>query len=199
MGKIAKKFIALVLNFILQLNLGEIESMSGKLLYFKERFLLDKVTIMGRKKFLEWLPPVSKNEVVAIRIGDRKPVKDTASNRYADTISLAFYDEWTFADEIDRSTPVGSNRLTEKDKVIIDDFIDKYADKYFVLHCEQGISRSSAVGYYILKRLGYKKELNGKKDSTLFMPNIEVYGLLIGKPYTKKTANELRKEINNQE
>lgn len=154
---------------------------------------------MSRKKFLEWLPPVSKEQVVAIRIGDRKPVKDAASNRYADTLSLAFYDEWTFADEIDRKTPVGSNRLTEKDKVIIDDFIDKYSDKYFVLHCEKGISRSSAIGYYILKRLGYNEELNKKKDSGLYSPNIEVYGLLVGKPYTKETADELRKEINNLE
>ncbi|WP_010651670.1 hypothetical protein [Oceanobacillus massiliensis] len=157
---------------------------------------MDKVTIMSRKKFLEWVPPVSKEQVIAIRIGDREPVKDTASNHYTDTMSLAFYDEWTFAEEIDRSTPAGSNRLTEKNKVIIDDFIDKHADKYFVLHCEQGISRSSAIGYYILKRLGYKKELNEKKDSALYSPNIEVYGLLIGKPYTKKTAIELRDEIN---
>lgn len=85
---------------------------------------MDKVTIMSRKKFLEWIPPISKEQVVAIRIGDRPPVKDTASKRYLDTLSLAFYDEWTFADEIDRSTPEGSNRLTEKDKVIIDEFID---------------------------------------------------------------------------
>ena len=162
-------------------------------------FLLDKVTIMSRKKFLEWQPPVSIEQVVAIRIGDRKPVKDIASNRYTDTMSLAFYDEWTFADEIDRSTPVGSNRLTEKDKLIIDNFIDKYVDKYFVLHCEQGISRSPAIGYYILKRLGYTEELNEKKDSALYSPNIEVYGLLIGKPYTIETATELREEINNLE
>lgn len=160
---------------------------------------MDKVTIMSRKKFLEWLPPVSKEQVVAIRIGDRVPVKDTASKFYTDTLSLAFYDEWTFADEIDRSTPAGSNRLIEKDKVNIDNFIDKYADKYFVLHCEQGISRSPAIGYYILKRLGYNKELNEKKDSALYSPNIEVYGLLIGKPYTKETADELRIEINNPE
>lgn len=75
------------------------------------------------------IPPISKEQVVAIRIGDRPPVKDTASKQYLDTLSLAFYDEWTFADEIDRSTPEGSNRLTEKDKVIIDEFIDQYANK----------------------------------------------------------------------
>ena len=160
---------------------------------------MDKVTIMSRKKFLEWIPPISKEQVVAIRIGDRPPVKDTASKQYLDTLSLAFYDEWTFADEIDRSTPEGSNRLTEKDKVIIDEFIDQYANKNFVLHCEQGISRSSPIGYYILKRLGYIEELNDKKDSSLFFPNIEVYGLLIGKPYTKDTATELMNELKSLE
>ena len=160
---------------------------------------MDKVTIMSRKKFLEWIPPISKEQVVAIRIGDRPPVKDTASKQYLDTLSLAFYDEWTFADEIDRSTPEGSNRLTEKDKVIIDEFIDQYANKNFVLHCEQGIIRSSAIGYYILKRLGYIEELNDKKDSSLFFPNIEVYGLLIGKPYTKDTATELMNELKSLE
>ncbi|WP_339217077.1 hypothetical protein [Ornithinibacillus sp. FSL M8-0202] len=156
---------------------------------------MNKVTIMSRKKFLDWMPPVPKEQAVAIRIGDRAPVKDTASKRYLDTLSLAFYDEWTFADEIDRSTPEGSNRLTENDKVIIDEFIDRYADKYFFLHCEQGISRSSAIGYYILKRLGCIEELNDKKDSSLYYPNIEVYGLLIGKPYTRDTATELMDEL----
>ncbi|NSN04109.1 hypothetical protein HRD99_13175 [Enterococcus faecalis] len=152
---------------------------------------MDKVTIMSRKKFLEWIPPISKEQVVAIRIGDRPPVKDTASKQYLDTLSLAFYDEWTFADEIDRSTPEGSNRLTEKDKVIIDEFIDQYANKNFVLHCEQGISRSSAIGYYILKRLGYIEELNDKKDISLFFPNIYLSFLFFFNPYTQFTSTYL--------
>ena len=84
-------------------------------------------------------------------------------------------------------------------KKLIDEFIDKYANKNFVLHCEQGISRSSAIGYYILKRLGYIEELNDKKNSSLFFPNIEVYGLLIGKPYTKDTATELMNELKSLE
>ncbi|MCI1921534.1 MAG: hypothetical protein LKJ22_06345 [Liquorilactobacillus nagelii] len=156
---------------------------------------MDKVTIMSRKKFLTWFPPVTKNNLVAIRIGDQAPIRDTASKRYADTLSLAFYDEWDYDDQIDRNTPAGSNRLTEKDKQIIDDFIDKYADKYFVVHCEQGISRSAAVGYYILKKLGYTAELNQKKASSLYQPNIEVYGILIDKPYTQETAAALTLEI----
>lgn len=156
---------------------------------------MDKVTIMSRKAFLTFIPPVLKKEVVAIRIGDKRPVKDSASFYYFDVLSLSFYDEWTFAEEIDPNTPVGSNRLTKKEKRIIDCFIDRYAEKYFVLHCEQGMSRSAAIGYYILKRLGYKKELNEKKESALYFPNIEVYGLLIGKPYTKHTALALMKEL----
>lgn len=160
---------------------------------------MDKVTILSRKRFLDWIPPVEENEVVSIRIGDRSPVRDSASERYMDNLYLSFYDEWTYADEIDRNSPAGSNRLTEKDKVIIDEFIDKYADKYFVLHCEQGISRSSAVGYYILKRLRCTEELNDKKESGLFFPNIEVYGVLIGKPYKKNTAIELTDELKNLE
>lgn len=160
---------------------------------------MDKVTIMSRKKFMEFVPSIPKDEVVAIRIGDQAPIKDSASKRYLETLSLAFYDEWEFADQIDRNTPVGSNRLTEKDKVIVDNFIDKFAEKHFVLHCEQGISRSSAVGYYILKRLGLIEELNDKKESSLYQPNIEVYGVLTGKPYTLKTSSELRNELNTPE
>ncbi|KAF1296611.1 hypothetical protein BAU15_14820 [Enterococcus sp. JM4C] len=160
---------------------------------------MNKVTIISRKKFGEWIPPVEKKDVVAIRIGDQVPVKDTATKRYLDTLSLAFYDDWDFADKIDRNTPVGSNRFTEKDKTTVDSFIDKYADKYFVLHCEQGISRSPAIGYYILKKLGFIEELNNKKKSGLFLPNIEVYGVLIGKPYTESTATELRTEIKSLE
>jgi len=160
---------------------------------------MDKVTILSRKRFLEYLPDVAKEKVVAIRIGDKAPVKDKTSDNYADTLSLAFYDEWTFAENLDRNTPLGSNRLTIEDKIIIDNFIDQYVDCYFVVHCEQGISRSAAIGYYILKRLGYIGELNEKKESALYFPDIEVYGLLTGKPYTSKTATELRREINKSE
>lgn len=161
--------------------------------------MMDKVTILSRKKFLAYLPGVVKEKVVAIRIGDKAPIKDKVSDNYADTISLAFYDEATFAEKIDRSTPLGSNRLTAEDKVIIDNFIDRYADCYFVVHCEHGASRSAAIGYYILKRLGHTEELNEKKESALYSPNIEVYGLLVGKVYTSKTATALRREINNLE
>ena len=157
---------------------------------------MDKVTIMSRQKFLEWIPPVAKEQVVAIRIGDRAPVKDTAAKRYLATLALAFYDEWTFAEDLDRNTPHGSNRLTNQDKIIIDKFITQYADKHFVLHCEQGISRSAAIGYYILRRLGFTAELNAKKQSCLYFPNIEVYGLLVGTPYTRATATALKKELN---
>lgn len=147
-------------------------------------------------KFLDLIPEVPKKGVVAIRIGDQSPMKDSASKRYIDTLSLAFYDICEYAEEIDRKTPAGSNRLTEKDKIVIDEFIDEYAGKYFVLHCEQGISRSSAVGYYILKRLGYTEELKEKKESYAYQPNIEVYGILIGKPFTRSTASELSNELN---
>lgn len=57
---------------------------------------------------MEWIPPISKEQVVVIRISDRPLVKDTASKRYLDTLSLDFYDERTFANEIDRNTPEGS-------------------------------------------------------------------------------------------
>jgi len=160
---------------------------------------LDKITIMSRKVFMEWLPPVSKEQIVAIRIGDNKPVVDSASKRYADTLSLGFYDIAIFADVVDPSPRIESKRLTKEDKAIIDDFIDRHADKYFALHCEQGMSRSAAIGYYILKRLGCIEELNEKKDSALYYPNIEVYGLLIGKPYTLETSRELRRELNDLE
>lgn len=70
---------------------------------------MDKVTIMGRKRFLDLF---QKNKLLTLGLVDREPVKDTASKRYLDTLALAFYDEWTFADEIDLSTPEDSNRLT---------------------------------------------------------------------------------------
>lgn len=157
---------------------------------------MNKVTIKSRLKFLDLFPEVPKEDVVAIRIGDQPPLKDFSSKRYIDTLSLAFYDIWEYVEDIDRNTPVGSNRLTEKDKIVIDEFIDEHADKHFVLHCEQGISRSSAVGYYILKRLGYTDELKEKKESYAYQPNIEVYGILIGKPFTRSTASELLDELN---
>lgn len=157
---------------------------------------MEKVNIMSRVKFLDWVPPVPTDEIVAIRIGDSLPKKDDVSRRYLDVLYLAFYDIYQYADQIDRNTPIGSNRLTAKDKVIVDEFIDKYKDKYFAVHCEMGQSRRAAVGYYILKRLGYTEELNEKKESIMYFPNLEVYGILIGKPYTKETATAIRNEVN---
>lgn len=157
---------------------------------------MDKVTILSLKRFMEFRPEVPKQDVVAIRINDSFLPND---NHYLATLSLSFYDVWEYADKIDRRTPEGSNRLTEKDKIVVDEFIEKYSDKYFVVHCNQGISRSSAVGYYILKKLHYIEELNLKKESGLFQPNIEAYGVLTGNPYTKQTAEELKSELRNKE
>ena len=156
---------------------------------------MKKVTILSYKRFMEFLPDVNKEDVVAIRIGDTAPIKDTASKRYAAMLPLSFYDIWEYEEDIDRNTPVGSNRLTAKDKDIIDRFIDENKDKSFVLHCEQGISRSAAVGYYVLKRLGYEEELTELQESGLYTPNPEVYGVLIGKPYTKATDSEIKDEL----
>lgn len=165
---------------------------------------MDKVTILSRKKFFDYKPEVPKENVVAIRIDDTTPpANDYKTKLYCDTLSLAFFDNPTYAEDIDRTQGAGSTSLTEKDKEIIDAYIDKHADRHFVLHCEAGKSRSAAIGYYILKRLGYTEELNDKKklasELGFYFPNVEVYGLLTGKIYTKETAIELLDEIKNPE
>lgn len=130
----------------------------------EEGINLEKVTILSREKFLEYKPDVLKKQVVSIRIADNiPPVENSVTKYYLDSLSLAFYDYPLYADETDISHGVESLRLTEKDKKIIDEYIDRYSDKHFVLHCEAGKSRSAAIGYYILKRLGYIEELNQKK------------------------------------
>lgn len=156
---------------------------------------MDKVTILSRKRFLDYIPEVDKKNVVAIRIGDNKPINDSASKRYLDVLSLAFFDEWVYEEELDRTKAAGSNHLTLDDKIEIDNFIKKYEDKHFVIHCEQGVSRSAAVGYSILKNLGYTEELEAKKETSLYRPNLEVYGLLTGTIYSMKTASKIRDEL----
>ncbi|EHN58126.1 hypothetical protein [Oenococcus kitaharae] len=158
---------------------------------------MQKVTILSRASFLTYVPDLPKEQVVAIRIGDKRaPLKDSASQYYLDSLSMAFFDERTlFEDQINRSYGTGSNMFSEKDKRLVDDFVDKYQDKYFVIHCEEGKSRSAAIGYYILKKLGCTKELNQKKESGRFDPNPQVYGLLIGKPYTMGNAGEVTTEL----
>ena len=158
---------------------------------------MEKVKIMSRKKFLEYIPETK--DVVAIRISDSMPVKEVAEKRYIDVLRLSFYDEYEFEEDIDRNSPVGTNRLNDDDVKEINAFVEKYKDKQFIIHCEQGICRSSAVGYSILKRLGYTEELNEKKDSCLYFPNIEVYGKLTGKVYNRKNAVELRNELNGRD
>lgn len=156
---------------------------------------MEKVKIMSRKKFLEYIPKTK--DVVAIRISDTLPIKEVAEKRYLDVLRLSFYDEYILDEDIDRNTPWGTNRFTDDYVEQVNNFIEKYKDKQFIIHCEQGISRSSAVGYYILKKLNCTEELNDKKDSCLYFPNIEVYGKLIGKIYNRENAVDLRNELNN--
>lgn len=160
---------------------------------------MGKVAIMSRSAFLEFTPDVEKENIVAIRIGDNAPKRDSASKRYADTLALDFFDNETYIEKLDRNAGPGTNAVSEQDKREIDEFVTKYADKYFVIHCDAGRSRSAAVGFYILKKLGCTAELNEKKLSYRYSPNLEVYGMLIGKLYGKYTASELRKEIDGLE
>ncbi|MCR8702165.1 hypothetical protein [Weissella cibaria] len=161
---------------------------------------MDKVTIFSRRRFEEFVDiPVPKEDVVAIRIGDTKAVRDSVSKRYYDTLSLAFSDKSIYEEELDRTKGEGSTHITETDKAEIDAFVEQYKDKHFVVHCEHGINRSPAVGYYILKKLGYEEELAEKKASALYQPSIEVYGMLIGKHYTKENDQALRNELKNIE
>ncbi len=131
---------------------------------------MDKVTILSRKKYLAYIPPLKKEDIVSIRISDHKPKVDIADKRYSDTLYLEFYDLETPIEDLDRRTPDGSNRINDKDKAAVDAFIDKHRDKTFVVHCEQGRSRSAAVGYYILMKLNETRELDFKRSTGALFP-----------------------------
>lgn len=150
-----------------------------------------RVTIMSREKYLsEYKPP--KENMVAIRISTEAPVRDIRDKLFDDVLYLGFEDYLYGETDV-----VGHHRFSDDEKIQIDKFIEKYADRDFVVHCQKGASRSPAVGYYILKTLGETEELIEKRKTGLYSPNIDVYVTLNGETLDPKNP-EIREKFKNE-
>ena len=94
-----------------------------------------------------------------------------------DILVVAFDDilpgeEITFEDE-------ALVKLMDIDQAIeIDNFIQKYLDKDFVIHCDAGRSRSTAVASYMTKYYNCEVEYYETGDIKDDQKNIHVYNLL---------------------
>lgn len=65
------------------------------------------------------------------------------------------------------------------------DFIEKYKDSHFVVHCDAGVSRSSATALAIAKELApedYQKLLN----LGIYFPNVLIYSYLVEGKFNDK-------------
>lgn len=150
--------------------------------------------ILGRKEILEY----SKNnfldleinkDTVLISITDPKTniLEENILNNFKDSLSIQFYDITKDMDDGYKTTskweyvPINN----EEAKIILD-FILKHKNDNFLIHCEQGKSRSAGVGLAIeciLKFNGDKKEFSYESSSIFdhhrYDPNMLVFNTIL--------------------
>lgn len=65
----------------------------------------------------------------------------------------------------------------EKDYQKLHNFIEKYQDSYFVVHCDAGVSRSSATALYINHEYA-PEDFETLQKLNIYFPNALIYGYL---------------------
>lgn len=90
---------------------------------------------------------------------------------YVDTLRMVF-------DDVDQPS-VYDRLMTEEQAVEIVDFMDKHRDKKLVVHCQAGISRSSATACAWAYMQGLPELEEEIRQNPCFYPNAHVYRLLV--------------------
>jgi predicted protein tyrosine phosphatase/anti-anti-sigma regulatory factor len=122
------------------------------------------------------------------------------SKNFQNTLELKFYDAY----DINHLGPMQKiKRIPEEDDIIrLIDFYNKNKDKGhgFVIHCWQGISRSTAIALCILY-LKYKSEIKAKNELLLIRPEARPHLLItqlfdrVMKCNLTQVAQEIRSEV----
>lgn len=138
------------------------------------------IRVMSRKEAFQYCNGTHNEEAAIISISTpyidyEYSVYQSESNRVIDILNLCFFD----ADEPD-SFDINDvyaremDLLCDKDAVRIAEFAERHKDVLLIVHCDAGISRSSAVAAAILRH--YKGNDDKIFDDYLsFDPNMWVY------------------------
>lgn len=101
-------------------------------------------------------------------------VEPTDENRVVAILNLEFMDADCPGDNDVYGNPTTiSDLMSDKDAKTVVDFVETYKDKRILVHCDAGISRSSAVAAAILKH--YTGNDDMIFDSRWYNPNRWVY------------------------
>jgi len=108
---------------------------------------------------------------VLVRIKDDEFATLKYPDLYEDILEVLFAD-------IDQPS-VYDQLMTEEQAQQIFNFMDKYRDRKFVVHCQAGISRSSAVGCSWAHMNGLPELEEKIRRTPCFYPNAHVYRRLV--------------------
>lgn len=108
---------------------------------------------------------------VLVRINDDQFAPLKYPDHYDDILEVLFAD-------IDQPS-IYDQLMTEEQAQQIFNFMEKYRDKKFVVHCQAGISRSSAVGCAWAYMNGLLELEEKIRRTPCFYPNAHVYRRLI--------------------
>ena len=101
-------------------------------------------------------------------------IEPTDENRVAAILCLEFMDADRPGDNDVYGNPtIISDLMSDEDAKTVVDFVERYKDKRILVHCDAGISRSSAVVAAILKH--YTGDDSMIFDSRWYNPNRWVY------------------------
>lgn len=125
--------------------------------------------VLSHSEAAKFVPDPTQEDIVLIRIvdskGDFRPLK--APSRYNDILCLKF-------DDVSMSS---SNyyAISDQEADKIAEFLIKHKGKNLVVHCEAGVSRSSAVGYCWAELNGDERVMRVLVDSMgWYCPNYTV-------------------------
>ncbi len=142
-----------------------------------------KAIALSRQEVLSYQP--LENSVLISYGGSYKGqiarrVPEKVKLRYRDVLELAVDD--VISDKRDSKhlslfSSFDVHAFDEKDCQKTRQFIEKYADAYFVVHCDAGISRSSATAYYIAEKYA-PEDFKSLQKLGIYFPNPRIYGFL---------------------
>lgn len=147
--------------------------------------------------------PLSNSVLISYAGYDRgqmaTPMPDSVKNRYKAVLELPIDDIDQKSGKIramfDRLYSDNNYHIFDEDDFKkTHDFIEKYKDSHFVVHCDAGVSRSSATALAIAKELApedYQKLLN----LGIYFPNVLIYSYLVEGKFNDKLYKKYSKQL----
>ena len=138
------------------------------------------IQVMSRMAAAEYCARRHSEESVIISISTQDlyygylKIEKTDKNNVTDILNLSFMDCDTPGEADVYGSPTTEQDLMSSDEAkAIVDFVERNKDKYIIVHCDAGISRSSAVAAAILKY--YTGDDSRIFDSRRYSPNMWCY------------------------